>query len=549
MLMATACNSSVATCGWPQPWDLPEDANIDNTPQRVYNGPLTLRVMRPSSRQWRFWQPSQVSNGFHQVGCSIGSTNSVWILVSQANKVLKTCNFWWCWIYAFKIPLKVSYQHHKLTSTRRLWNNHVINCNLIPKFVGSGRSDSGSSTLWLLTLFEKSLARLQMSHDGCFGKWLMRCSIDTASALACTVDSGSFGKGTSGALSLSLTSAATDDQSPTSMLGSTAETAGSSAKSGGRHDLYVIRINSSRNSRDHSKLVLGDRNMLGNSWRIKLVRYITCDVTLRRIPDKMRKWARHPNKTKSTLFSIKSTRTNQWTRLKKEIICIAKEARVISQSGVWEEHFSPPLLKTWGFRGNHLRSLTQHRTGNPGHSRPHTRSGGVLRRCLHTTPVYVRIATVEPLNSTPQWCRQQQELWARMLPLILTWHLAQTFPEVGPSCDHIVHFAPWMRPRASDEKCMESWLSQPVSRAFLSPFVFLSVEILLQPSLQRLSAKPELQLQQQQQMVLLARLSEARQLFQFRGNWLLWAFERKFDGSGNHLHVLQSKISCKRPQR
>ena len=43
---------------------------------------------------------------------------------------------------------------------------------------------------------------------------------------------------------------------------------------------------------------------------------------------------------------------------------------------------------------------------------------------------------------------------------------------------------------------MEFWLSQPVSRAFLSPLIFLSVEILLQLSLQRLSAGPGFQLQQ-----------------------------------------------------
>ena len=46
----------------------------------------------------------------------------------------------------------------------------------------------------------------------------MQWPIDTASALACTVDSGNLGKRTSGAISL--TSAATDDRSPILMLGS-----------------------------------------------------------------------------------------------------------------------------------------------------------------------------------------------------------------------------------------------------------------------------------------------------------------------------------------
>ena len=54
--------------------------------------------------------------------------------------------------------------------------------------------------------------------SGAFGKWLRRCPIDTASALACTVDSGSFGKGTSGAISLTL--AATVERSPTAGLNS-----------------------------------------------------------------------------------------------------------------------------------------------------------------------------------------------------------------------------------------------------------------------------------------------------------------------------------------
>ena len=53
----------------------------------------------------------------------------------------------------------------------------------------------------------------------------------TTSAFACTIDSGSFDNRKSGAIFL--TSAETDDRSPTSMLGSTAKTAGSSAKSGG----------------------------------------------------------------------------------------------------------------------------------------------------------------------------------------------------------------------------------------------------------------------------------------------------------------------------
>ena len=57
-------------------------------------------------------------------------------------------------------------------------------------------------TRWLLILFEKSLGRLQTSHSGFFVKWLLGCSVDTASALACTVDSGNFGSGTSAELLL-----------------------------------------------------------------------------------------------------------------------------------------------------------------------------------------------------------------------------------------------------------------------------------------------------------------------------------------------------------
>ena len=174
-----------------------------------------------------------------------------------------------------------------------------------------------------------------MSHNGCFRKWLMRCPIDTASALTCTVDSGSFGKGTSGAISL--TSAATDDRSPTSMLGSTAETAGSSAK----YDLYVTRINSSRNSKDRSKFVFEERNMLGNYWRIELLRFITCNVTLGRIPDKVWKWVRHPSKTRST-FSTSSPieRTDGQDSRRKWFASLRKQEVSLSPI-VWEDHFSP----------------------------------------------------------------------------------------------------------------------------------------------------------------------------------------------------------------
>ena len=80
--------------------------------------------------------------------------------------------------------------------------------------------------------------------------------------------------------------------------------------------------------------------------------------------------------------------------------------------------------------------------------------------------------------------------------------------------------------RASDEKCMEFWLSQPASKVFLSPLIFLLVAILLQLSLQRLSAEPEFQLQQQQRVVLLARLSQARPVFQLSWTLTSLGFER-----------------------
>ena len=63
-----------------------------------------------------------------------------------------------------------------------------------------------------------------------------------------------------------------------------------------------------------------------------------------------------------------------------------------------------------------------------------------------------------------------------------------------------------------------SWC-QGLSCIFLFPLISFSVEILLQPSLQRLSAGPQLQVQQQQQVVLLVRLSQARQVFQL--SWKL----------------------------
>ena len=113
-----------------------------------------------------------------------------------------------------------------------MWS--IATCS--PNLELSGKSDSGSGTRWYRILFEKSLARLQPSHRECFWKWLIRCAIDTASALARTTASESNGRGSSGAISL--TSAAIDERSPKSpgsTGGSTDESGatGSSRSSGG----------------------------------------------------------------------------------------------------------------------------------------------------------------------------------------------------------------------------------------------------------------------------------------------------------------------------
>ena len=132
--------------------------------------------------------------------------------------------------YALAIPLKESYPIKTRNSfppedvQTTMWSTATCSPNLEL----SGKSDSGSRIRWLRILFEKSLARLQMSHKGSFGKWLIRWSIETVSALARTTSSGAT----------SLTSAALEKRSPKSP-GSTADstdgsgTAGSSRSSGG----------------------------------------------------------------------------------------------------------------------------------------------------------------------------------------------------------------------------------------------------------------------------------------------------------------------------
>ena len=101
--------------------------------------------------------------------------------------------------------------------------------------------------------------------------------------------------------------------------------------------------------------------MLGNSWRIEIVRFILWCHTWKD------PWQNTEVSSASKLnqvhsFNIKPKRTNQWTRLKKDMV------RALLTTTCWK------LMKTWSFRGNHSRSLTQHRTENPGHSRPHKRS-------------------------------------------------------------------------------------------------------------------------------------------------------------------------------
>ena len=241
---------------------------------------FALWVVRPSTKQSRLRQPSQITHSLHQFWSSITSANRAWVFESQANKMTKTWiykiwTFWWC-------RTRNSFPPEDFETT--LWS--IATCS--PNLELSGKSDSGSGTRWLQILFEKSLARLQMSHKGCFGKWLIRCSIETASALARTTASESIGRGSSGAISL--TSAAPEERSPKSP--------GSTADSNWRIRNYWLlkkfrrRLNteifgrmfsSGRNSRYHFKIGLKERHMLRNPCCIDLVTFTTADLTLCRV--------------------------------------------------------------------------------------------------------------------------------------------------------------------------------------------------------------------------------------------------------------------------
>ena len=165
----------------------------------------------------------------------------------------------------------------------------MANSNLRSKFRWVRKMRSRILNPPTFILLEKSLTRLQISRNKGFSKWLMRWPINTASALACTVDSGNFGTRTSGIISLS--SAATDDQLPTSMLGSTAETAGPSAKPDGTTTFMSTGSTAAGTPGITANWLLKK----GTYWetlqayhRIKeLIQFITCDVTSGRIPDRI----------------------------------------------------------------------------------------------------------------------------------------------------------------------------------------------------------------------------------------------------------------------
>ena len=101
---------------------------------------FTLRVMRPSSRQHRFRQPSQITYSLDQLGSSITSANSVWILESMTYKMTKTrkhkiWTFWWSGISIDDSTIRVMYnQNKKFFPFRRFWYNHVVNRYLFSKF-------------------------------------------------------------------------------------------------------------------------------------------------------------------------------------------------------------------------------------------------------------------------------------------------------------------------------------------------------------------------------------------------------------------------------
>ena len=126
--------------------------------------------MRPSTRQCRFRQPSQITYRLNQLWSSITAANSVWVFESQANKMTETWvhkiwTFWWCWIcidyptkWVVHIKTRNSFPPEDIETI--MWS--TATCS--PNFELSGKSDSGSGTRWLRILFENNLARLQMSH-------------------------------------------------------------------------------------------------------------------------------------------------------------------------------------------------------------------------------------------------------------------------------------------------------------------------------------------------------------------------------------------------
>ena len=218
------------------------DANICNTLQKV-------RIMRSHFELWGHLWGKAVSGShpksriaFTRSGeASLRQTVAEFLNTGQQNdgrhEYTKSEPFNVAG-YALTIPLNESYTIWTRNSfppedfETTMWS--MATCS--PNLERCGKSDSGPGTRWLRILFEQSLARLQMSHKGCFGKWLIRCSIETASALARTTASESIGRGSSGATSL--TSAALDERSPKSpgsTAGSTDEsgTTGSSRSSGG----------------------------------------------------------------------------------------------------------------------------------------------------------------------------------------------------------------------------------------------------------------------------------------------------------------------------
>ena len=153
---------------------------------------------------WRSFDRDGVTYRQHSLNIALMSLGAaslrqtVWIFETQANKASKT---WVYKVWTFRSEWICNEDPTAKQKTRppddfetTIWS--IAICS--PNFEGSGTSASGSCPRWDFTRFEKSLAQLQMSHNGCLGKWLSGCSIDTASALARTADLGSLGSRTSG---------------------------------------------------------------------------------------------------------------------------------------------------------------------------------------------------------------------------------------------------------------------------------------------------------------------------------------------------------------